>query len=68
MTMIRVAICDDEAAVREQLCVKVHEIIDKVDIMQFADGNEFLASHEECPFDIVLLDIDMPVISGLEVA
>lgn len=66
--MICVAICDDETAMLEQLSRKVQNTIADAQVTTFTDGNDLLASHDENPYDIVLLDIDMPAISGMEVA
>lgn len=70
--MIRAAICDDEPTMLDYL----HEHISKeferqgtdIQIDKYTSGNEFLNSHKTKPYDVVFLDIDMPEISGFEIA
>lgn len=70
--MIRAAICDDEPAILDYL----HEYISNAFIQQGADiqidkftsGKDFLNAHKAEPFDVVFLDIDMPEISGFDIA
>lgn len=71
-TVIRAAICDDEPTILDYL----HEHISKefkqqgaeIQMDKFTSGKEFLNVHEEELFDLVFLDIDMPEISGFDVA
>ena len=70
--MIRAAICDDEPTILDYL----HEHISnefkrqgaEIQIDKFTSGNDFLTAHKAEPFDVVFLDIDMPVINGFDVA
>lgn len=70
--MIRAAICDDDPTILNYL----HEHISKefsrqgseVQINKFTSGNNFLNAHEAKLFDTVFLDIDMPEISGFDIA
>lgn len=70
--MIRIAICDDSPAFLRQS----KYIIDHWDAPaacnitceMFEDGDSLLASHLKNPFDIVLLDIIMPMLNGIETA
>lgn len=70
--MIRAAICDDDPTILDYL----HEHISKefrrqgaeIQIDKFTLGQDFLNAHEAEPFDVVFLDIDMPQISGFDVA
>lgn len=70
--MIRTAICDDEPATLDYL----HEHITKefkrqgteIKIDKFTSGQDFLNAHKVEPFDAIFLDIDMPEISGFDVA
>lgn len=70
--MIRAAICDDEATVLENLYTHISKEFKQqnadVHIVKFASGKDFLNAHETEPFDVVFLDIDMPGISGFEIA
>ena len=64
----RVLIVDDEPAGRDQL----REVIDEFDQLQLVaelqDGSSAVAAIREQAPDIVFLDIDMPGLSGLDVA
>ena len=70
--MIRAAICDDDPTILDYL----HEHISKefkrqgsdIRIDKFTSGKDFLNTHKAEPFDVVFLDIDMPEISGFDVA
>ncbi len=70
--MLRIAICDDETTlVNEIYKIVLHEIskfTTEVEIKCFTNGNNLLEQHQENPFEIVFLDIDMPKISGFEIA
>lgn len=69
--MLRLAVCDDQPAflqhIRsvllqwedrpEELCVEI-----------FEDADSLLAAHSSNPFDIILLDVIMPLLSGIEAA
>jgi DNA-binding NtrC family response regulator len=57
-------IVDDEAAVRDSLCSWFQK--DGYDVDAAADGVEALKKLSEKSWDIVLLDIKMPNISGME--
>lgn len=70
--MIKIAICDDNSAILH----KMEEIIsdgfsehtDQFEIKTFSNGTTMLNEHNFEPFDIVFLDIDMPKMSGFDVA
>jgi len=70
--MINIAICDDEPSVLYEIHRKVegimqdHQISASYDITE--SPSELLDILHKKQIDILLLDIDMPVISGLEVA
>ncbi|MCH5208905.1 MAG: response regulator transcription factor [Oscillospiraceae bacterium] len=70
--MIRAAICDDEKAMLENLQKHITTEYKKQDIEigieQFISGGELLNAHKENAFDVVFLDIDMPEISGFDIA
>ena len=70
--MIRIAICDDEPAMLDYLCEHISEEFKRqgaeIQIDKFTSGNDFLRAHRAEPFDVVFLDIDMPEISGFDIA
>jgi DNA-binding NarL/FixJ family response regulator len=64
--MIRVFIADDHAIVRHGL----RQLIDSADDMRFAgeaaDGRELLVEAEKAEWDVLILDLSLPRVSGLE--
>jgi DNA-binding NarL/FixJ family response regulator len=64
--MIRVFIADDHAIVREGLKQIVSEAADMVVADEAKDGNEVLEKTLTGDYDIVMLDITMPGINGLD--
>lgn len=64
---ITVIIVDDHALMREGL-KKILELDDDIDVIgQAGDGEEALEKIKEHKPDVVLLDINMPKVSGIEV-
>ncbi len=69
--MIKLAICDDEKKILEDMSQKVSNLISEADISLYSGGKKLLEDMKQMKqegFDILLLDIDMPEISGLEAA
>jgi DNA-binding NtrC family response regulator len=60
----RVLIVDDEEGARDSLEVILEELYD---VEAVEDGIIALARIQERPFDVVLLDVNMPKVNGLEV-
>jgi two-component system invasion response regulator UvrY len=65
--MIRVLIADDHPIVRRGLMQVVASQTDMAVTAECGDGSEALRLVESQPLDVVVLDISMPGISGLEV-
>ena len=70
--MLRIAICDDDEILLRTLTDKIrkqnHSACSPLEIKTFLLGEDFLNSQRLSPFDIVFLDIDMPEISGFDIA
>jgi len=62
--MARIMVVDDEPSVRK-LVSRLLESLGH-DVVEAQDGAEALARAGDAPVDMVLLDIDMPGIDGLE--
>jgi len=69
--MIRIGICDDSPAFLQQtkhiLDGWVHRPQD-ITTDFFEDGDALLTAHAQKPFDIILLDIVMPLLNGIDTA
>lgn len=70
--MIRAAICDDESAMldylHEHISTEFKRQVAETQIDKYTSGREFLEAEKAEPYDVVFLDIDMPEISGFDVA
>ena len=70
--MIRVAICDDSPMFLSQTKSMIENwnthLSRNITTELFEDGDSLLAAHSANPFDIVLLDIIMPLLNGIDVA
>lgn len=66
--MLHVAICDDEKKILDDLFEQVRWTFEDADISCYSDGKSLISDNEKSPFDIIMLDIDMPEISGFSVA
>lgn len=70
-SVIRIGICDDSSAFLHQ----TKFMIDHWDNMPwnittelFEDGDALILAHSKMPFDIILLDVVMPMLNGIETA
>jgi DNA-binding NarL/FixJ family response regulator len=63
---IRILIADDHQLVRAGLAMLIAEIPGYEVVEQASDGQEALAKAEELKPDLILLDIQMPRLSGLD--
>lgn len=70
--MIKVAFCDDETKILEDLSVKIKKEFEKInceiDLYTTENSIRLLEYLKSCPVDILFLDIDMPTISGMDIA
>lgn len=69
---IMIAIVDDEDVFAEKIHEKVDEFLRNIgmdfEIRIFTDGTALLDSRSDVRFDLVFLDIDMPKITGIDIA
>jgi len=65
---IRILVVDDHAIVRRTICAYLSSDPTLNVICQAADGEEAVRKAEELRPDVVLLDIGLPTISGIEAA
>ena len=68
MESIKLLIVDDHPVFREGLCQMLDEIDDIECIGQASDGHEAVKLAEELHPDVVILDISMPDLNGIEAA
>ncbi len=66
MTKIRVLIADDHAVLRSGLSLLLNAQSDIVVVGEAGDGNEAVSKTIELNPDVLLLDITMPVMGGIE--
>lgn len=69
--MLRIAICDDMPEFIQSIEKLLEDWEEKpTDILPevFTDGDSLVESHTSNPFDIILLDVVMPLLNGIEVA
>ena len=65
---MRIFICDDEPQMVRQIGQQVREYIPQSVIEEFSSARDLMQDLKEGNCDILLLDIDMPEMNGLEVA
>lgn len=69
--MIRIALCDDSPAFLNQTKFIIEHWEDRpanIFVDLFEDGDALLESHTKNPYDIILLDVVMPLFNGIQVA
>jgi len=69
--MLKIAICDDSPDFLPQIKAKIDSWPNKPQRLItdcFTDGDALIAAHTASPFDIILLDVLMPLVSGIESA
>lgn len=65
---MNIFICDDEPKILSDISSKVRSLLAKADVYEFTSGAALLAETVKNNCNILLLDIDMPEISGLDIA
>jgi two-component system response regulator LytT len=68
MSAIRAIVVDDEQLAREELCYQLEQLGEVEVVAQAGNGLEALAAVDRHDPDLVFLDIQMPGLSGFEVA
>ena len=69
--MIRIGICDDSHAFLQQTKFMIEHWDQKpqnLKVEPFEDADSLFHAHAKSPFDIILLDIVMPLFNGMEAA
>ena len=68
---MRIAICDDDQVFAEQaksVILEQQPLFHNLVIQTFEDGDRLIKAHATIPFDIIFLDVVMPLFSGIEAA
>ncbi len=68
--MFRIAICDDEPIICRQIesILQRHIYYKKMSIESFYTGEELAAANQEDQFDLIFLDIELPGLTGIDLA
>lgn len=66
--MQTIFICDDEPKILSDISTIVNSTLPEAEVSEFSSGNSLLEAIAKNTCDILLLDIDMPEISGLDIA
>ncbi|HET8573502.1 MAG TPA: response regulator transcription factor [Edaphocola sp.] len=66
--MLKIAIAEDQALVRKSMALLIARETDMQVVAEAGDGRELLAQLEKIRADIVLLDVQMPLLDGFETA
>jgi len=64
--VIRLALADDQHLFRKGMALLLRDMADAQVVLECANGEELLAGIKHTPVDIVLLDLQMPVLDGIE--
>lgn len=65
---MRIYLCDDELKMQEELLGRVKKLLPDAVTEVFSSGEQLLEQLERQECDLLLLDIDMPELNGMEVA
>ena len=63
---MRIAVCDDDRTIREELFRLIQKQVSEADIMEYQSGEELINARGN--FDIYFLDIEMGEVSGMDIA
>lgn len=65
---MRIAICDDVKTERQNVIDALRVILKSFSVNEFSEGAELLKSHVLLPYDLIILDILMPGLNGIQTA
>ena len=68
MAVVRIFIVDDSQAWRRSVCSILRQHLDLEIVCESSDGLEAVRKSEELQPDLILLDIGLPTLNGLEAA
>lgn len=68
MAAVRILIVDDSQAWRRSVCLLLQEYLNVVILCESLDGLDAVRKSEELQPDLILLDIGLPNLNGLEAA
>jgi DNA-binding NarL/FixJ family response regulator len=68
MTAIRILIVDDVPQVRQDLCTLLPLVVDIEIVGEAANGREAVRLAETLQPEVILMDLEMPVLDGYEAA
>lgn len=67
MNTLRIALCEDDADERQSLLKLIADSNYNTKVSVFTSGEGFLAQFQPCQFDLILMDIFMENVSGIDV-
>jgi DNA-binding NarL/FixJ family response regulator len=65
---LRVLVADDQPGIRKRVCLTLASIVTLEVCDEAADGQEAVEKAEESSHDLIILDVTMPVMNGLDAA
>lgn len=67
---MRIAVCDDEEKFRVQAKEMIDKLAGSLDVIvdAYSDGRKLLEAFDKKPYDVLFLDIEMPVMDGITLA
>lgn len=65
---MRIAVCDDLNTDRQLVIDMLNSMLKNFSVETFSNGNDLLEKHALAPYDLIISDILMPDISGIEMA
>ena len=66
--MTRIMICDDEQKMLSDIAGLTSDVINNCNVSSFQNGHDLISALKKQVCDILLLDIDMPGLNGLDIA